>query len=316
MNDRDESFVETVPTAVLLEINRLCVEFEQAWRDGQKPRVEDFAARMSSDAQVAAIRELIAQEVELRWAAGQSAEAEEYHQRFPQYPQAVNGAFSLLKRPAKENLPMSRNALASGCPDEPDANAFRLMDLAETDSFVGDDVSDTDDNRPLARLNSHETRPPQESALPERLGRFKFEQWLHAHGAEQDTQLVTALRHCDGGRLQAAVMIRNDFAMAASRFMRALDTRILEGHNFATVDLFDVTHAASVLTKFGQAFGRLPANAELVLGQSRLDGSGGRGWTERSEGSPGVSGWRPPTPATHQSIAGRAQMSAGLRGSA
>ena len=40
--------------------------------------------------QVAAIRELIAQEVDLRWAAGQSAEAEEYHQRFPQYPQAVN----------------------------------------------------------------------------------------------------------------------------------------------------------------------------------------------------------------------------------
>jgi serine/threonine protein kinase/formylglycine-generating enzyme required for sulfatase activity len=29
--------------------------------------------------------------------------------------------------------------------------------------------------------------------------------------------------------------------------------------------------------------------------------SGGRGWTERSEGSPGVSGYRPPTPATHQS---------------
>ncbi len=39
---------------------------------------------------------------------------------------------------------------------------------------------------------------------------------------------------------------------------------------------------------------------------SCFDGSGGRGWTERSEGSPGVSGLRPPTPATHQSIADRA----------
>ena len=66
MNHHDESFVETVPTAVLLEINRLCVEFEQAWRDGQSPRVEDYAARMSGDAQVAVIRELIAQEVDLR----------------------------------------------------------------------------------------------------------------------------------------------------------------------------------------------------------------------------------------------------------
>ncbi|MEM7315316.1 MAG: hypothetical protein AAF497_19420, partial [Planctomycetota bacterium] len=54
-------------------------------------------------------------------------------------------------------------------------------------------------------------------------------------------------------------MIRDDFSMAASRFMRALETPILEGNNFATVDLFDVVHAAKVLTKFGQAFGKLPA---------------------------------------------------------
>ncbi len=39
------------------------------------------------------------------------------------------------------------------------------------------------------------------------------------------------------------------------------------------------------------------------IGCLGLHGSGGRGWTERSEGSPGVSGWHPPTPATHQSIA-------------
>ena len=89
----------------------------------------------------------------------------------------------------------------------------------------------------------------------------QFEQWLHAHRAEPDAELVIALRQCDGGRVQAIVMVRDDFAMAASRFMRALDTRVLEGHNFATIDLFDVDHAAKVLTKFGQAFGKLPANA-------------------------------------------------------
>lgn len=49
--------------------------------------------------------------------------------------------------------------------------------------------------------------------------------------------------------------------MAASRFMRALETRIVEGHNFATVDLFDEDHARKVLVKFGQAFGKLPAQS-------------------------------------------------------
>lgn len=87
----------------------------------------------------------------------------------------------------------------------------------------------------------------------------QFEQWLHAHRGEQDTELVRALRQCDGGQLQAVVMVRDDFAMAASRFMRELETHILEGHNFCTVDLFDVDHAEKVLIKFGQAFGKLPA---------------------------------------------------------
>lgn len=89
----------------------------------------------------------------------------------------------------------------------------------------------------------------------------QFEQWLHAHRAEPEAELVKALRQCDGGRLQAIVMVRDDFSMAASRFMRSLDTRILEGHNFATVDLFEVDHATKVLTRFGQSFGKLPANA-------------------------------------------------------
>jgi serine/threonine protein kinase/formylglycine-generating enzyme required for sulfatase activity len=88
----------------------------------------------------------------------------------------------------------------------------------------------------------------------------QFEQWLHAHRTEEEAELVTALRQCDGGRLQAIIMVRDDFAMAAARFMNALDVPIVQGVNFATVDLFDTDHAAKVLTKFGQAFGKLPAN--------------------------------------------------------
>jgi eukaryotic-like serine/threonine-protein kinase len=97
----------------------------------------------------------------------------------------------------------------------------------------------------------------------------QFEQWLHAHRGESDTKLIHALGQCDGGSVQAIVMVRDDFAMAASRFMKALDTRILEGHNFATVDLFDVEHAVNVLIKFGQAFGKLPAQLAQVTEAQR-----------------------------------------------
>ena len=87
----------------------------------------------------------------------------------------------------------------------------------------------------------------------------QFEQWLHTNLADPDNTLISALRQCDGGSLQAVVMVRDDFAMAAARFMDSLEIPILQGHNFDTIDLFEEQHAVKVLSRFGQAFGKLPA---------------------------------------------------------
>jgi serine/threonine protein kinase/formylglycine-generating enzyme required for sulfatase activity len=95
----------------------------------------------------------------------------------------------------------------------------------------------------------------------------QFEQWLHAKRNEEPTELVQALRHCDGGRLQCVVMVRDDFWLAVSRFMKAMEVEILEGRNSALVDLFDLLHARKVLAGFGRAYGRLPDN----LGQNTKD---------------------------------------------
>src|ERR1700722_18781403 len=71
----------------------------------------------------------------------------------------------------------------------------------------------------------------------------QFEQWLHARRDEEDTALVQALRQCDGAKIQCIVMIRDDFWMGATRFLRELEIRLLEGQNSAAVDLFDQRHA-------------------------------------------------------------------------
>jgi serine/threonine protein kinase/formylglycine-generating enzyme required for sulfatase activity/tetratricopeptide (TPR) repeat protein len=89
----------------------------------------------------------------------------------------------------------------------------------------------------------------------------QFEQWLHAKRGKEDTELVTALRHCDGEHLQAVVLVRDDFWMAATRFMRNLEIRLLEGENSAAVDLFDLLHSKRVLTAFGIAYRVLPDRA-------------------------------------------------------
>jgi serine/threonine protein kinase/formylglycine-generating enzyme required for sulfatase activity len=86
----------------------------------------------------------------------------------------------------------------------------------------------------------------------------QFEQWLHARREEEHPELVEALRQCDGGRVQCLVLVRDDFWLAISRFLRDLEVRLVEGHNSALVDLFDPDHARKVLAAFGRAFGKLP----------------------------------------------------------
>lgn len=88
----------------------------------------------------------------------------------------------------------------------------------------------------------------------------QFEQWLHAKKEVENTDLVQALRQCDGGRVQCILMVRDDFWLAVSRFLRQLEIRLVEGNNIALVDLFDLDHARKVLAAFGRAFGKLPVN--------------------------------------------------------
>ncbi len=83
----------------------------------------------------------------------------------------------------------------------------------------------------------------------------QFEQWMHAKKEDENSELVQALRQCDGGRVQCIVMVRDDFWMAATRFLRELEIRLLEGQNSAAVDLFPTRHAEKVLAAFGRAFG-------------------------------------------------------------
>jgi len=87
----------------------------------------------------------------------------------------------------------------------------------------------------------------------------QFEQWLFARRGEEDTELIATLRQCDGAHVQAIVMVRDDFWLAASRFMHDLEIRLVEGENSGLVDLFDPLHARKVLGSFGRAYGVLPA---------------------------------------------------------
>jgi tRNA A-37 threonylcarbamoyl transferase component Bud32 len=88
----------------------------------------------------------------------------------------------------------------------------------------------------------------------------QFEQWLHGWRQDTTAQLVETLRQCDGGRVQALILVRDDFWMPATRFFQQLDVPLVEGFNASAVDLFDRTHATKVLAAFGVAYRQLDDN--------------------------------------------------------
>ena len=97
----------------------------------------------------------------------------------------------------------------------------------------------------------------------------QFEQWLHSNHERESLDLIRALRQCDGLRVQCIVLVRDDFWLALNRFMEAVEAPLVVGENVTMVDLFDLTHAQQVLTKFGRAFGRIPKDSSTVSASTR-----------------------------------------------
>jgi len=96
----------------------------------------------------------------------------------------------------------------------------------------------------------------------------QFEQWLHAKPDYEKTDLVQALRECDGERVQCVLLVRDDFWTPLSRFLKAMEIRQEEGRNLALVDRFDLRHAKRVLVAFGQDDGMLDASGRLSKQQA------------------------------------------------
>ncbi|HBJ37654.1 MAG TPA: serine/threonine protein kinase, partial [Planctomycetaceae bacterium] len=173
----------------------------------------------------------------------------------------------------------------SGCGKSSLVKAGLLPRLAETVRPVYvEATADNTEARLLAGLHKACPEMPQGITLKDAIARLRlgqstrasrkvvliidqFEQWLYARNEYGNTELADALRQCDGGNVQAIVMVRDDFWMAASRLFRDLDVPLVERHNTAAVDLFDLIHARKVLAEFGKAYGRLPEN----LGQLSAD---------------------------------------------
>ncbi len=90
----------------------------------------------------------------------------------------------------------------------------------------------------------------------------QFEQWLHGRTNIAQERLTMALRQCDGVSLQVLIVVRDDFWLAVSQFLRAIEVPIAEDQNTMAVELFGKRHARDVLKRFGLAYGAIPKTVE------------------------------------------------------
>lgn len=99
----------------------------------------------------------------------------------------------------------------------------------------------------------------------------QFEQWLNDRVITTQEELVRGLRHCDGERVRALILIRDDFWLPANRLMHELDVELNLGRNAKLIDLFDTMHARKVLYEFGCSYGVLPRDvSQLNKSQRRF----------------------------------------------
>jgi hypothetical protein len=144
-----------------------------------------------------------------------------------------------------------RTVYVEASPDFLETRLLNCLRRCCLDLPAGADLAET-----LAALRRGRGLQPGQKVL---LVLDQFEQWLHAHRQPAGEELTEALRQCDGRHVQCLLLVRDDFWLAVSRFLRELEVPLVEGHNAALADLFDALHARKVLAEFGRAFGRLPA---------------------------------------------------------
>ena len=111
MSEPADSRKVAIRLSVEQQLDHSCDRFEEEFRAGKAPKIEQFVAEAPESGRSLLLRELIAVQVELRRGLGNIAAAEEYQRKFPDNSSDVRLAFeSLLRREkavGKGPLPVS-----------------------------------------------------------------------------------------------------------------------------------------------------------------------------------------------------------------
>ena len=93
MSDAKRSDKTEPMVSPLLELERICDQFEASWRAGQRPRIEEFLARGAVAERGKLLVGLLETELELRTEAKEACTLAEYRSRFPDQAERVEAVY-------------------------------------------------------------------------------------------------------------------------------------------------------------------------------------------------------------------------------
>lgn len=134
-------------------------------------------------------------------------------------------------------------------------------------------LTDSDQNASLAELAAdvRTGRGMIDPDVPVVIVIDQLEQWLAGNRVLGSSDFAALLRQCDGNRLKAVLLVRDDFWVPLSRLLEFVEVPFSNGENAQYVDLFDINHARRVLHEFGHAYGQLPSSkSQLTPEQDRF----------------------------------------------
>ena len=100
MDDSPLPTTSLLPLPALERIEKVCLRFEAAWKQGDKPRIEDYLGAAQGSERSELLRELLLLDLDYRSRSDEQPTADEYQARFPQDSQLVSDVFEKLSTDA------------------------------------------------------------------------------------------------------------------------------------------------------------------------------------------------------------------------
>jgi WD40 repeat protein len=132
MNDIPRSDNGSLPLEVEEQVDKVCDRFEAAWKQGQRPRIEEYLDNLAEPGRSALLHHLVKLDIHYRRRRGEDPTAEDYRHRFPGQGPLIAG-FTVCEIPTPGSVSIGNTGgTATGltpgeCREYPDVPGYEIL---------------------------------------------------------------------------------------------------------------------------------------------------------------------------------------------